>query len=440
MAMPWRAFGSAETQMIPWIRPRGPFRPAELARSEGAGPRGRLGRGLVAVVLVWTTVGTLSVLAASPAGASSPAYTHAAAGSSELRSVACPSATVCEGVGMNSSNQGVVVVVTNGVPGAAQVVPGSGGLSGVACPTVTVCEAVGVGISDAPGVVVTITNGVVTPAQTVPVRLLAVACPTAVTCQAVGSTAEPYYTTGATVTITNGTPAPAQVVPGTFQLVAVACGSATVCEAVGKADAGEDQAAWLAITNGTPGPAAQSFGAGVLRAIACPSANTCQVAGQDMHGEGVVMSIVNGAVWYPHTVFGIYSMSGISCTSASHCQAVGAAVSYRGAVVTVTDSIPSGAQVALHTSTLLGVACSGATCEAVGIDSEFPEHGVVVTVDPTGTAAAASFTYPNWDGQKNVNPFIPFSWSTVPQAQAYYLVVGTRPYGADLASSGVISP
>jgi hypothetical protein len=151
------------------------------------------------------------------------------------------------------------------------------------------------------------------------------------------------------------------------------------------------------------------------------------------------MSILNGALNNPQAVFGLQSLSGISCATASRCQAVGRSFSSWGAVVTVTDGTAGTAVVAQHTLALVGIACVVGRCEAVGTD-RFPGHGLVATVDPISTARDATFNYPNWDGQTNVNPFVPFSWSTVPQAQAYYVIVGTKQYGSDLMSSGALGP
>jgi uncharacterized delta-60 repeat protein len=51
----------------------------------------------------------------------------------------------------------------------------------------------------------------------------------------------------------------------------------------------------------------------------------------------------------------------------------------------------------------------------------------------------ASFTYPV-NGQSNVNTSQPFTWTSVPSAQGYFLTVGTTLYGTDLVSSGVMPP
>jgi hypothetical protein len=61
-----------------------------------------------------------------------------------LWGVACAGVTSCEAVGQtSSSDQGVVMPITNGVPGTAYVVSGTTVLSGVACPSDTACVVVG---------------------------------------------------------------------------------------------------------------------------------------------------------------------------------------------------------------------------------------------------------------------------------------------------------
>lgn len=60
--------------------------------------------------------------------------------------------------------------------------------------------------------------------------------------------------------------------------------------------------------------------------------------------------------------------------------------------------------------------------------------GIVQTVT---VADHAIFTSP-WDGQPNVDTTKPLTWKTLPAAQAYYLVVGSAPYGKNLVNSGVL--
>jgi hypothetical protein len=61
--------------------------------------------------------------------------------------------------------------------------------------------------------------------------------------------------------------------------------------------------------------------------------------------------------------------------------------------------------------------------------------------DAAFTAAAAprpQLTYPA-DGAVGVSVLVPFSWSAVAGAQAYYLTIGTTPYGRDVLDTGAIS-
>jgi hypothetical protein len=53
----------------------------------------------------------------------------------------------------------------------------------------------------------------------------------------------------------------------------------------------------------------------------------------------------------------------------------------------------------------------------------------------TAVPGGATFLYPT-DGQIAVDTTRAFAWSPVPQAQAYYLLIGTSPYGADVVNSG----
>ena len=55
------------------------------------------------------------------------------------------------------------------------------------------------------------------------------------------------------------------------------------------------------------------------------------------------------------------------------------------------------------------------------------------------TANRVGFTYPT-DGQQNINPINPFTWTPATGAQAYQLTVGTKPGVADLVNSGILAP
>ena len=55
----------------------------------------------------------------------------------------------------------------------------------------------------------------------------------------------------------------------------------------------------------------------------------------------------------------------------------------------------------------------------------------------TAAGGQANFTYP-LNGATSVDTTQLFSWSTVPQAQAYFLLVGTTVYGGDLVNTGIL--
>jgi hypothetical protein len=62
---------------------------------------------------------------------------------------------------------------------------------------------------------------------------------------------------------------------------------------------------------------------------------------------------------------------------------------------------------------------------------------VSFTTLPTLTPTVATFVYPT-EGARGVNLSTPFSWTAVPDAQAYYLYVGTTRGGADVDQSGEV--
>jgi hypothetical protein len=55
----------------------------------------------------------------------------------------------------------------------------------------------------------------------------------------------------------------------------------------------------------------------------------------------------------------------------------------------------------------------------------------------TAGVGHATFTNPV-NGQTNTNNARPFTWTTVPGAQGYILVVGTTTYGSDLVNSAIL--
>ena len=361
-----------------------------------------------AAALLLVVIGILAV--AAPASAST---VQVASGTINLVAVACPSATTCEAVGYNvptpTTAYDLVVTITNGVPSTPQAVSGPGpellGLDAVACPRATTCVAVGTEYFSEQlvgGVVVTITNGIPGTPQVVPggSGLDAVACPSATTCEALGVNGSYQEVV---VPITNGTPGTPQAVPGAELLYAVACPSATTCEAVGHSTSG--QGVVVPITNGTLGTPQVVPGTSGLGAVACPSATTCEALGGSTSGQGVVVTITNGTPGTPQAVpepgetlesFGP-TLDGVACPSVTTCVAVGTNFCLRicpqpeggGVVVPITNGIPGpvlevsgeacSPDYCVPPKSLEGVACSSAaTCVAVGWDYVF--QGVVAVV------------------------------------------------------------
>jgi hypothetical protein len=59
----------------------------------------------------------------------------------------------------------------------------------------------------------------------------------------------------------------------------------------------------------------------------------------------------------------------------------------------------------------------------------------------TFTAAPGEATFTNpLDTQMGADPTRPFTWATIPQAQGYYLAVGTTHFGTNVVNSGILPP
>lgn len=171
-----------------------------------------------------------------------PGVAEVVPGTGVLNGVACSDAATCVAVGVNRSSQGVVVPLVDGVPGTVSVVAGASEvyLSGVACASPHTCDAVGNvaafgvhGVTDQ-GEVVPVVDGVPGAAEAVPgaFELLGVACANSTTCEAVGASAD--LSAGVVVPVVDGTPGPARSVVANAALWGVACPVVTTCQAVGR--------------------------------------------------------------------------------------------------------------------------------------------------------------------------------------------------------------
>jgi hypothetical protein len=80
---------------------------------------------------------------------------------------------------------------------------------------------------------------------------------------------------------------------------------------------------------------------------------------------------------------------------------------------------------------------SGVTLYAAVLTSVHNQWTRAQTIAFTAAPGAATFVYPA-DGQLGVDTTKAFTWSPIPQAQAYYVLIGTTRFGADVVNSGVL--
>jgi hypothetical protein len=244
----------------------------------------------------------------------------------DLSGVACETAKVCiaAGDGNFSPDQGMILPITDGVPGTPRAVPNADNLTGIACPSPTSCVAVGsvAGSPHAEGVVVRITSGIAGAGEVIAGThgLEAVACPGVTQCEAVGSNysgggfvvpitnvpgrkaVRPNYSGGDggfVVPITNGVPgrveAPQKPVLvaetksgkwSEFSFTGIACAISSRCEAVGANMTVEQSASRsvaLPVKNGAPGHYGVVAGSSQLNGVACPSTDTCIAVGEQFY-------------------------------------------------------------------------------------------------------------------------------------------------------------
>jgi len=256
--------------------------------------------------------------------------------------VACPTTTVCVGVGeyVTSEGFGAYVREFNAMTGAAgtQVdIPVYGDiLRGVACPNSTNCVAVGTsdfGSPDSEGIVVPITDpstsaiGTVTtvPGMTV---LSSITCMTSSTCLAGGyGDAAPYPTDVLITGASTATPTFAlNTLTSSGEPWGLTCPTVTTCLSAAGADVLVFNASTGAEVSSTAVP-----GAGELFGVACETSDTCVAVGETPSdsGAGIVVPITDadsGAIGTPITAIGSQSLDilqGVACPSATACIAVG---------------------------------------------------------------------------------------------------------------------
>jgi len=331
-------------------------------------------------------------MAASPASAATTTVGQAVPGSNQLIGVACSSATACVAIGYRTGAN-LVVPITNGVPGAAQVVAARS-LEGVACYSATTCVAVGsLSVPRPPmrpgsqGYVVTITNGIPGTPVAVPAvqGLSRVACSDEATCYALG--AAPGGA-GVVVTLTNGVAGAVRPISGPYGLDSLTCPSHHTCYGVGRApgDTGDDQGVVVPITDGLAGAAQFVPGSAYLGGVACSTASTCYATGvADDFFTTLLVPITDGILGQGQPVPDVY-LGPIACMSESTCEALGFSNqndNNEALVVPIVHGVPGAAVTFPGTNQYYALGCaSAATCVAAGSSSASSiQQGVVATIN-----------------------------------------------------------
>jgi hypothetical protein len=362
-----------------------------------------------AIALCGAVVAPLATLGTATAGAATPL--QAVNGTNDLEGVACSTPTNCVAVGFvyafDFVQLAVVVPISNGIAGTAQMGIGSGALSAVACPTAMSCLAVG------GNAVVPITNGIAGTPQAVGglIDLNEIVCTSSTQCWATGNDTTTSPSSGIVLPITNGIPGTPEEVTasGSVSLQGIACLSGTDCVATGSEavptgpTTTQGEGVSIPIVNGMLGSlvldsAVTGFGGGT-----CPSATGCLFQGSAANpatpGEMVVPIDGNANPGIAQLIPGgvgstcfltCHAAGGIACPSSpNHCGLVGSNLSGTGYIVPITNGIPGNPVPVPGTSSLDDVTCPTSTsCLATGMASTPPttaNGGVVLPVSPPTT-------------------------------------------------------
>ena len=330
----------------------------------------------------------------------------------DLTGLTCASPTSCFVVGRrNSTFEGALLPITNGVAGPLQALPGTRVLYDIACSGATSCIAIGLDFTGSfpPGtaVVVPITNGIAGPPQPVPgaAVLRHVSCPSATSCFAIGRTNDVQ---GVLVPITNGVAGPAQVVAGTDYLNAIACPSPSTCVVAGGLTFTSIGGFVVAITDGTAGPVQLISPNADLYSVACTDASHCVAVGDDSAGvgSGIIVAIDDGVAGPYHAVPGTGILDSVACSTS--CVAVGADSSYNfGAIVPISGGVPGSAQYVGGPSVLWDITCGAGGCMAVGDDFLGSVGGFLAirpAVPPPSCASATASPNLLWPADHNLVP------------------------------------
>lgn len=325
----------------------------------------------------------------------------------QLSGVDCPSATTCLATGFYKDNaggqQGMVVPITNGVPGTAHKIglPSDHATDSTqyvyptrpSCPSTSRCLVGGPYVDTAgndQGMVLPVTDGVPDITQKVPLPsggqggyVNAVSCPSATTCFAAGSSYNSSYTgLPMVVKVTNGVagnpklaalPSDARSTHPGGAFTVLHCSSANSCVAAGSYLNTSVDATLItaAIDGGVPGavheltfPSDAQSGGGrnsTIRSLSCPTSTSCTMVADYSFSDGhhtLVARIKGGTptavnrLRLPNDAIAsgqnsvLYS---VDCTSATSCIAVGSyvapatppATNAVGMSVAITNGIPA---------------------------------------------------------------------------------------------------
>jgi hypothetical protein len=339
------------------------------------------------------------------------------ANTSVLQSTACWTQSNCVAVGRLKPNPAsipvpVVVAITNGVAGAAQVLSTLSGeaLNGVACePTTTTCIAVGPGSpgADSP-LIVPITDGSAGSPESPPgvgALLSGITCTSASECTAVGSVGGNTGSSfpGIVLPITNGTPGTPEYVSdgsvgGQVFLDNIACLSSTDCVATGSDQegsvVGQDVGADVAVVNGTPGSLVLDHSLDLIMDGSCPTSTSCLFSASQAYTNDLAVVSVdgNGNPGTPQPVpegGAFVGYADVVCpSSTTRCALVGGTTANMGVIVPVNNGVPGQPVAVQGTSLLQSITCpTASSCLTSGLlQSNGVTQGVAVPLIPPSTS------------------------------------------------------
>ena len=250
-------------------------------------------------------------------------------GTSDLLSVSCETATLCEAVGIAgpvNQDAGVLVSLSNGHPTSVMELREFVGLYGIACPTSSTCEAVGYDDANDADAVVTIDDGVVGTPKEVPGGgewLNGISCWSTSQCDAVGLVNYvPSF-----VPIISGAPQTAIAIPNAWYANGIDCTSTGTCTAVG--ETATTAQGLVASLSGTKVTTSVAPGTEYLYGVGCIADGSCVLAGAGAPGlgqsAGVLVDDVGGQLSGAKTIPGTNGIGQTLCgTSLTDCESAGA--------------------------------------------------------------------------------------------------------------------